>query len=224
MCGRFARGMSTYDMVGHFEIDEAPVEIAPSWNVAPGQVVAAVVGSPRRLVGLRWGLVPSWARDPAIGNRLINARVETAAVKPSFRGACRSRRCLILADGFYEWRQEPQGRQPFHFRMRGGVPFVLAGLWERWQSGDGHTIETCTILTTAANGLVGEIHERMPVILQAGAYDAWLAAQPIAAPQWLEIAVPFPAEQMESWPVEPLVNDPRHDVPGCRTPRPAADA
>src|ERR671916_3522188 len=163
MCGRYTLTVPTDRLAAEFELDEVRAELSPNFNVAPTQSVAAVVaeGGKRRLETLRWGLVPSWADDPEIGSRMINARSETAHEKPSFRRAFRERRCLIPADGFYEWQRTDNVKQPFHIRMKSGRPFAFAGLWESWKD-SGSEIKSCTILTTEANGLVGEIHPRMP--------------------------------------------------------------
>src|ERR671916_3384872 len=163
MCGRYTLSTPAGRLAEEFRLDDA-VEIPPSYNVAPTQQVATVLEEEgRHLEMLRWGLVPSWADDPGIGARMINARSETAAEKPSFRSAFRERRCLIPADGFYEWKRENGAKQPYYFHMQEGRPFAFAGLWESWNR-EGE-IRSCAILTTQANDVVGEIHERMPVIL-----------------------------------------------------------
>ncbi len=150
-------------------------EFPLSYNVAPTQEVAAVLaeGGERRLQMLRWGLIPSWADDPQIGSRMINARSETAAEKPSFRRAFPERRCLIPTDGFYEWQRTDNGKQPYYLRMKGGSPFAFAGLWEAWGK-DGEETLSCTILTTEANEVVGEVHHRTPVIVTPENYEVWL--------------------------------------------------
>ena len=172
-------------------------------------------GTGREWTILRWGLIPSWADDPGIGNRLINARAETAAEKPSFRNALRHRRCLIPADGFYEWVKAGKGpKQPYLIRLKDGQPFAFAGLWESWTSPDGEVIESCTILTTEANEVLRPIHDRMPVIIAPEDYGLWLdPATPPKAVQ--EMLRSFPAEKMESQPVSTVVNDPKHETPRC---------
>jgi putative SOS response-associated peptidase YedK len=196
----------------------------------------------RELVWLRWGLVPSWAKDPAISNRLINARAESAAEKPAFRAAMRRRRCLIVADGFYEWRQGggagrrggeegdspifaetkigtvPRAKQPYLIRLRGDRPFAFAGLWEAWEASDHTALETCTILTTAANDLVRPIHDRMPVILRASGYTTWLDPAIDDPRQLMPLLAPYASDEMEAQPVGDFVNSPTHDSPQCVEP------
>jgi putative SOS response-associated peptidase YedK len=164
---------------------------------------------------LRWGLVPSWADDPGIGARMINARSETAPEKPSFRSAFRRRRCLIPVDGFYEWKRENGSKQPYYFRIDGGRPFAFAGLWESWNK-DGE-IRSCTILTTTANDLVEEIHERMPVILPRDRYDAWLDPE-AEGEELAALLVPYPGDDLEAYPVSRFVNSPGNDDPRCIEP------
>jgi putative SOS response-associated peptidase YedK len=188
-----------------------------SYNVAPTQEVPAVVASNggRRLEVLRWGLIPSWADDPEIGSRMINARSETVAEKPSFRRAFKERRCLIPANGFYEWRKENGGKQPYYFRMKDGRPFAFAGLWESWDRHGGGEIQSCTILTTDANDLVSEIHHRMPVILPQEDYELWLDSTLREPDQLLPLLAPYPTNDMEAYPVSRRVNNPSNNEPGC---------
>ena len=203
-----------------------PLNLRPRFNVAPSQNVAAVRANDdgHTLAMLRWGLIPAWARDPAIGHRLINARSETAAEKPSFRAAYRHRRCLIPADGFYEWKREGKTRQPWLFALRDAAPFAFAGLWERWtvpagaaltgslaERRPGDAVETCTILTTAANETVAPVHGRMPVILPREAHDPWLAGEDVPL-------APYPVDDMTAHPVSTLVNRPANDDPRCVEP------
>ena len=210
-----------------FNWDGSP--LAPRFNIAPSQPVAAVrvtAEQPeRRLAMFRWGLIPSWAKDPAIGNRLINARGESVAEKPSFRNAFRRRRCLVLADGYYEWekRGTKGKKQPYYFTVQDGEPFALAGLWERWHDADDHLLETCTIITTAANETARAIHDRMPVILNAADYDLWLDHDVSDAERLKPLLRPFPAELMAAYPVDTTVNNPRNETPECvaRLPRDA---
>ena len=176
MCGRYTLITAPDVLRRQFDLEEIPL-LFSRYNVAPTQQVAAVrraaAGAGRELVFLRWGLIPSWAEDTTIGNRLLNARADTVADKPSFRSAFRSRRCLVLADGFFEWQTEGGRKQPFYFRARGGEAFAIAGLWERWSRG-GEAVESCTLITTEANDLVRPSHDRMPAILSRGDYEAWL--------------------------------------------------
>lgn len=173
---------------------------------------------------MRWGLIPSWADDPAIGNRLINARSETAAEKPSFRSAIKQRRCLVPVDGFYEWQATgKKTKQPHLIRLKDGQPFALAGLWERWTAPDGELVESFTILTTDANAMMQPIHDRMPVILSREDYDRWLdAGTPLEEIKGL--LRQFPADQMENFPVSTVVNNPRNEVPECVQPMGAPGA
>jgi putative SOS response-associated peptidase YedK len=193
-------------------------ELFPRFNIAPGQAVAVVREMPeaqdRRLAYLRWGLIPAWADDPSFGNRLANARSETAAAKPSFRSAFRSRRCLVVADGFYEWQRADGRKQPYFVGLRGDRPFGLAGLWERWEKG-GEPVESCTILTTQANGLMRPIHERMPVIVPPDRYGLWLDPRCHDTAMLESLLRPFPAEGMLAYRVSALVNNTRNDVPRC---------
>ncbi|HEY9656670.1 MAG TPA: SOS response-associated peptidase, partial [Crinalium sp.] len=182
MCGRFSLTQSANALAETFQLETLP-EWTPRYNVAPTQAVLAIAAAPahsRQVRLFRWGLVPSWAKDLTIGAKLINARAETVAEKPSFRVAFKQRRCLILADGFYEWhRIDRKTKQPYYFQLADRQPFAFAGLWERWQ-GDDTVVETCTILTTQANELLQPIHDRMPVILAPEEYDRWL--DPTATP------------------------------------------
>jgi putative SOS response-associated peptidase YedK len=167
---------------------------------------------------MRWGLVPHWAKDLSVGNRMINARGETVAEKPSFRRAFHERRCLILADGFYEWQREGKRKQAYYVARRDREPFAFAGLWEVWQPpGGGDAVESCTIITTDANELVGEFHHRMPVILDAEHHDLWLDAD-ADEQSLLELLRPYPADLMEAWPVSDTVNSPKHETPDCIQP------
>lgn len=215
MCGRYTLKSPIDVLVKEFGITGPVPEIQPSYNVAPGREVAAVTtGSDggRHLETLKWGLVPSWAKDPGIGNRMINARSETAADKPSFRKPLKERRCLILADGFYEWRKLGNGKQPFYIRMEDGKPFAFAGLWERWER-DGMEIRSCAILTTQANDLVRKVHDRMPVILPAEARETWLDPDEHDPDALLPLLVPYPSAAMAAYPVSRAVNRPSNDGP-----------
>jgi putative SOS response-associated peptidase YedK len=213
MCGRFTRRKPAKALAEHFGV-EVP-ETQPSFNIAPTQNVLAIrgEGAGRDAVWLKWGLVPTWAKDPSVGARLINARSETVAEKPSFREAFRKRRCLIPADGFYEWRREGKGKQPYFFRLRDDRPFGFAGLWERWEGKSGEILNTCTILTTAANEVLRPVHDRMPVILHPEEYSLWLQADEREQAMLKEMLRPYPAEEMIAHPVSPLVNSPSNRGP-----------
>jgi len=188
----------------------------PHYNIAPTQTVIVVNDDgTRHLMQMRWGLIPSWAKDPAIGNRMINARAETVATKPAFRVALRKRRCLIPADGFYEWQAVGRRKQPVYITLKTREPFSFAGLWEAWTSPEGKEIKTCTIITTEANEVLKSIHDRMPVILTREAEIIWLDPA-IQDPVWLlPLLKPYLAEEMEVYPVSTLVNNPANDGPEC---------
>ena len=218
MCGRYELHTNPATIALLFGL-EYPPEIRPRYNIAPMQQVPVVrVNShgQRELVQVRWGLVPRWARDPSIGAKMINARGETAATKASFRTAYRRHRCLLPADGFYEWRQAPSGaKQPVRIGMRDGSAFALAGLYERWLSPEGEPLDTCTILTTEANALLRAMHDRMPVIVAPEAYERWL--DPAEADP-AEVVAPFPAERMAFHRVSTRVNSVRNDDAACIEP------
>ncbi len=218
MCGRFSQSLRSEAIAEAFQLIEIP-DWQPRYNIAPTQMIPAIVAAEsgnRQFKPLRWGLIPSWSKDPTIGAKLINARSETVAEKPSFRSAFKQRRCLILADGFYEWRKQSGKKQPFYFRLENGSPFAFAGLWERWDSEDSR-LETCTILTTEANQTVAQVHDRMPVILKADSYDRWLdPSQPPALLQ--ELLRPYDSDLMTAYPVSLSVNSPWNDTPDCTAP------
>lgn len=210
---------SAESLARFFQLTDVSAALQPRYNIPPSQAVLAVRRQAgrdgRELVPLRWGLIPSWARDPEIGNRLINARAETAADKPSFRDAFRQRRCLVLADGFFEWKKRQGGKEPYLVRLHDGRPFAFAGLWERWRSPENEAVETCTILTTDANELVRPIHDRMPVILEPGAYELWLDPGVREPEKLRQVLGPYPASKMVAYPVSRRVNDPKQDDPRC---------
>src|ERR687893_2320277 len=214
MCGRYTLKTPVEELAEEFGFEASSVELPPNYNVAPTQQVAAVLeeGGERHLEVLRWGLIPSWADDPQIGSRMINARSETAPEKPSFRRAFRERRCLIPADGFYEWKRTNGAKQPYYIRMREGRPFAFAGLWESWKDDGGPEIRSCAILTTAPNALAGEIHDRMPVILLATSYDAWLDPE-ADKEELVALIAPYPEAEMEAYPVSRFVNSPSNNDP-----------
>ena len=224
MCGRFTLRTSTSALAEQFGALAVDI-FAPRFNVAPSQPVLVVRLRPdavipqKELVSLRWGLIPGWAQDPAIGNRTINARSETVADKPAFRAAFRRRRCLVPADGFFEWRRG-KTKQPFFIQMADERPFAMAGLWESWEGPDHSLIESCTILTTVPNALMEPIHDRMPVILPPECCDEWLDAS-LADPESLKhLLVPFDAEAMKVCPVSSYVNRPTNEGPECIVPIP----
>jgi putative SOS response-associated peptidase YedK len=223
MCGRFSLGADAATLAAQFDLFEAPAW-TPRYNIAPTQEVLVVVRDPgraeREARRYRWGLIPSWAKDPAIGNQLINAQAETAATKPAFRAAFRKRRCLILADGFYEWKKADRHKQPFRIRLSDGRPFAFAGLWERWEGADGGAITSCTILTTTPNDLLRPLHHRMAVILPPGDFDLWLDPGIQEVERLQPLLRPYPSQQMTAFPVSHRVNNPAHDDPECIEPVP----
>src|SRR5690606_7922937 len=211
MCGRFAFYSSSEAMAELFGA-EPVASVEPRWNIAPTQEIAAVrqpEPGRRELVVLRWGLVPYWAKDPSIGNRLINARAETLATKPAYRDAYRKRRCLVLADGFYEWRAGPGGKTPWFVSLASGEPFAFAGLWERWRDREtGKRLETAVIVTTDAQGFGAELHDRMPVVLSREQGHRWLAGDDAVL---VEAAANPPA--LRAWPVDRRVNRAENEGP-----------
>lgn len=222
MCGRFALLTPTETLVDVLGID-APVAMPPSvprYNIAPTQpVLAAYTDSHgrRALTFFQWGLIPSWAKDPAFGAKLINARAETVADKPSFRNAFKRRRCLIPADGFYEWQKTDGRKQPMFIHPTDPRPFAFAGLWESWQDREGSHLQTCTILTIHANELMRPIHDRMPVILEPDDFAHWLDPGP-NPDDALHLLRPYPAEKMATYAVSTAVNNARNDSPACIQP------
>lgn len=220
MCGRFALFAPGQDIADRFGV-EINFDIAPRYNIAPTQPVAAVrlddhTGQ-RELTHFQWGLIPSWAKDPKIGSRMINARSETVAEKPSFRAAFKRRRCLIPASGFYEWQKLGDRKQPTFVQGKEDQLFGLAGLWEIWHDSDGGVIESCTILTTQPNELIAPIHNRMPVIVAPDDYSMWLDPGP-QPEDGLHLLRPYDPELMEAYPVTTAVNNPRNDSPSCIEP------
>jgi putative SOS response-associated peptidase YedK len=215
MCGRYTLKTPVNVLAEQFQIDEYPSSMNASYNIAPTQEVAAVIEGEgkRKLEMLHWGLIPFWADDPRMGNKMINARAETVAEKPSFRKAFRNHRCLVLADGFYEWQKTANGKQPYYIRMEDGSPFAFAGLWESWQNGT--EIRSATIITTDANAVVAPIHNRMPVILHPEDYTLWLDPGFDEKEPLTTLLKPYPAEAMEAYPVSRRVNRPSNNEPSC---------
>ena len=204
MCGRFFLLTDLSVIVESFGIQEVACDYRPDHNLSPGREIPAVVHEGRnRLVGFRWGLIPAWARDPLIGNRMFNARAETIAEKPSFRDAFRRRRCLIPAEGFYEWQRDGKVKKPFRFSLQSGRPFGFAGLHETWISPEKKTIRTCTIITTEANELIQPIHDRMPVILPKEREVAWMDPENRDEKALLSLLKPYPPDEMRFSPADP---------------------
>jgi putative SOS response-associated peptidase YedK len=221
MCGRFSQAQIAELDREVFKLLSSPA-LPPRYNVAPTQEVAVVrqPGEPteRSLDLLRWGLIPHWAKDPTIGTRMINARAESVADKPAFRDSFRERRCLVPADGFYEWAKTKHGKQPYYVRVLGGGLFAFAGLWDRWRDPAGEVRETFTIITTEPNELLRPVHNRMPAILAPEDYDSWLAPEPTDATDLTELLRPYPTEQMSYYPVSRYVNSPDNEGPECIRP------
>ena len=218
MCGRFTLRAPASVVAEQFAVFAMP-PFTPRFNIAPTQPAPVVRMAPEReLVALRWGLIPGWAKDPAIGSRLINARAETVAEKPAFRAAFRRRRCLVVADGFYEWQRRGTAKQPYFIHLRDDRPFAFAGLWESWEASGEGPLETCTILTTEPNALVSPLHDRMPVILPPEAYDAWLDPANEDVGRLATLLRAYPAEAMAAYPVGAYVNSPTHDGAKCIEP------
>jgi putative SOS response-associated peptidase YedK len=220
MCGRFTQAQIAELDREIFKLLELP-DLEPKYNIAPTEDAAVIrerAEGGRNLDLLRWGLIPSWANDPSIGNRLINARAESVTQKAAFRDAFHARRALVPVDGFYEWEKTPHGRQPYYIRVRGGEVYTLAGLWEHFESRETGPVESFTIITTDSNELVRPIHDRMPVILPQEAYDAWLdpANQDVKGLKGL--LRPFPADEMDMYPVSRYVNKPQNKDAECVQP------
>jgi putative SOS response-associated peptidase YedK len=226
MCGRFTLTDPDQDLVEQFQLSGIP-NLQPRYNIAPTQPVAAVrrdaESMAREMVLFYWGLIPFWAKDPSIGARMINARAETAADKPAFRAAFKRRRCLVVADGFYEWQKQDGGKQPFFIFMRDQRPFAFAGLWEHWEGADGSAIESCTLLTTQPNELVKPLHNRMPVILAPDDYELWLDVDVQDIARLQPLLRPFPAARMDAYAVSRRVNRPENDDPAVIEPLPQAE-
>ncbi len=215
MCGRYTMTLNAEQAQSGYDLQSLPADWQPRYNVAPSQPVAVVTDAAmREAEWMRWGLIPSWAKDMLIGNRLINARAETLLEKPSFRAGVQKRRCLVLADGFYEWRKaagKGGAAQPYYFRREDGAPFAFAGLWEVWRAPEGEEVRSCTIITCAANALVADVHERMPVMLSGDAMWDWLASGP--AEQKMRLLQPYAPSAMTRFAVSALVNRPEVDRP-----------
>ncbi|MFQ5983736.1 MAG: SOS response-associated peptidase [Woeseiaceae bacterium] len=209
MCGRFAFYSPSEATAALFGVEAAPA-LKPRYNIAPTQMIAAVRVTPedtRELAMLRWGLVPFWAKDPSIGNRMINARAETVAEKPSFRAAYRKRRCLVLADGFYEWRKEHDGKTPYFISLASGTPFAFAGLWEDWRAKDtDESLQSATIITTTASKYMSTLHDRMPVVLEQDAANRWLGGD-----EQLLFEIVEQSPEFRAWPVDRRVNNAKNE-------------
>ena len=218
MCGRFVR-KSPAEIYASLFHAKGNIDIVPAYNIAPSQDVLVARNDPageRELALLRWGLIPSWAKDPKFGYRTINARAETVATKPAFRTAFKRRRCLVASDGFYEW-SEANGKQPYYIHMADDAPFGFAGLYEHWE-GEGQIIESCTIIVGEPNDMIARIHDRMPCILDPKDYDRWMDTEVTDAEQLLPLLRPHPAGKMALYPVSRKVNSPRNQGPSLLDP------
>jgi putative SOS response-associated peptidase YedK len=221
MCGRFTLTVDPSQLQKAFPWLSVPAQFSPRYNIAPSQPVAVVPNNGQnKLDFFIWGLIPSWSKDPSIGNRMINARAETLAEKPSFRNAFRRRRCLVLADGFYEWKKSPDGKGkiPMYIQLETNNPFAFAGLWEIWNSTEGSEVHSCTIITTNPNDFMSSIHNRMPVILPEDQYSVWLSQGEMDPKILQPLLQPFTSEKLIAYPVSKAVNNPRNDTKDCIQP------
>lgn len=214
MCGRFSIFADPGRLAERFQVDLPPETMRPRYNAAPTQVLPVILNEGDRVIRLlRWGLIPFWAKDPSIGSQMINARAETLAEKPAFRNALKKRRCLVLADGFYEWQKTATGKAPMRIALASNEPFAFAGLWENWDTPDGGVLRTFTIVTTTPNELIEPIHNRMPVILRPEHESLWLDNYADQG-AWLDVLRPYPADLMIAYPVSKRVNAVGNDDPG----------
>ncbi|WP_019849668.1 SOS response-associated peptidase [Desulfitobacterium sp. PCE1] len=213
MCGRLILS-NPMDILVRFQVSE--VDLTPRYNMAPSQDIPVIINDgSNRLAMYRWGLIPYWAKDISIGNQLINARGETVDEKPSFKYSLPRRRCLVVADGFYEWRKEGSRKYPYRITLKNNELFGLAGLWDTWTSPAGEVIHSCTIITTVANELILPLHDRMPVILSREAESIWLDPNVTDSQLLKSLLTPYPAEQMSVYEVTSRVNSPKFDNPEC---------
>jgi putative SOS response-associated peptidase YedK len=220
MCGRFALYSNLEQVKEAFQVQQVRWEPPASYNVAPTHEVAVVVrrDGDNTLEKMRWGLIPAWAKDPGIGSRMINARVETLGEKPSFKRPLKGQRCMVVADGFFEWAKTEQGKQPMFIRAKAGQPFGFAGLYDVWRSPEGETVTSCTIVTTRANEFMQAIHDRMPLILPQPHQAAWLDATTPDIEAWLAALAPYPGSEMQAYPVSRRVNSPQYNDVECIRP------
>jgi putative SOS response-associated peptidase YedK len=222
MCGRYRLSRRKQVVEEYFDCGSDEPDWNPRYNIAPTQPVPVIRQNPkepvRELSLIRWGLIPSWAKDPSVAAKMINARSETASTKPAFRDALKSRRCLIPADGFYEWAKTGKGKQPYCFEVNDGQLFAFAGIWDRWRNPSGTTVETCSILTTTPNAVTSPVHDRMPVILDPDSYDLWLdpGMQNVAAIS--ELLKPCDARLMRCYPIRTRINRVANDDEECYAP------
>ena len=214
MCGRYTLIADIGDLAQRFEFDGSDFSYDPGYNIAPTESVLTVRNVEGREASLmRWGLIPFWAKDLKIGARMINARAETVAEKPAFRNALKKRRCLVLADGYYEWQKTPAGKRPYRIVLKSGEPFAMAGLWETWKDPQGNVVPSCTIITTSANDFLTPIHNRMPVILSRESEDNWLDAGIEDALSLAALLTSSPDDALDAYEVSTMVNNARNDCP-----------
>lgn len=214
MCGRFTLTVDPSELRDLFEGFIFPQQYSPRYNIAPSQPILAIPNDGKNKADFfQWGLIPSWSKDPKIGNKLINARGETISEKPSFRGGFKYKRCLIPADGFYEWKVQEgtKTKTPYFIHLKDRKPFALAGLWDEWQSPSGESLRTCTIITTTPNELMSNLHNRMPLILKKKHFSDWLDPAPRTPDSLLHLIQPYPTEDMSAYPVSTMVNRPEND-------------
>ena len=215
MCGR-AVIISPIEVIAEeFNIDNPRMTLKPNYNISPSQNLLVIIKQQsRQLMTCQWGFIPSWAKDPAIGHKMINARAETIASKPAFRSAYKKQRCLIVADGFYEWQKTEKGKTPYYIHLRSGKPFGLAGIYNRWTQDNGEDMLTCSIITTNANELIEPVHDRMPVIIPKDSMDVWLGDDTNPS----SMLKPYPSDEMELYQITTKVNDPKHNSPDLLEP------
>lgn len=219
MCGRFDCHSDISVILKVFKIDHFSIEYKPHYNIAPSQNIIVVKDSGQReLAQCRWGFIPSWSKDPSAGFKMINARAESVADKPAFKDAFRNQRCLVVADGFYEWVRDGKVKQPVYIRLKSHMPVGFAGLYSVWRSPEGEDICTCTIITTDANELLRPIHDRMPVIIPKDKEDLWLDPKTIEKGKLLPFLTPYPSDEMEFYRVSPIMNKPEYDSPEVISP------
>lgn len=219
MCGRFALLTHAEALIERFGIEEVINRPEPRYNIAPSQNVTVIVQrGTRQLTEMHWGLVPSWAKDVSIGNRMINARAESISEKPAFRAAFKKRRCLIISDGFYEWRKTGKVKRPMHIRLKSREPFGFAGLYEYWKTKSGRMLESCAIVTTTPNEMLTSIHNRMPVILSPVKEEEWLNPDNQSVSDLSQMLKPYSSRQMEAFEVSDFVNSPSNQGPLCLRP------
>ena len=218
MCGRFTL-THVYGFFTRFQLMDQQAQLTPRFNVAPTQEHPIIISqSPNQMIMMRWGLVPFWAKDPKIGNRLINARAESVAIKPAFRTSIKRKRCLVPATGFYEWKRADNGKVPYYVHLKDDSLFSFAGLFDSWHAPDGEQLKTFTIITTTPNAMMGRIHNRMPVMLSQEDEELWLTKEPLPDSELKRIFKPYPARLMDAYEVSKEVNNPRNENQGLIKP------